>query len=61
VDGLVLHRSSGVVELDEAAMIAVRKAQPFPPVPDHVPGNRSLDIHSTFRYQIDDGSGSTVK
>lgn len=61
VDCLVLHRSSGVVELDEAAMIAVRKAQPFPPVPDHVPGNRSLDIHSTFRYQIDDGSGSTVK
>lgn len=61
VDCLVLHCSSGAVELDEAAITAVRKAQPFPPVPDHVAGDRSLDIHSTFRYQILGRHGSAAE
>jgi len=60
VDCLVLHRSTGFPELDEAAMTAVRKAQPFPPLPDRL-GDRPLDIRSSFRYQIEGTSLPTGK
>jgi TonB family protein len=46
-----LRRSSGTQILDDAALTAVRQAQPFAPVPDDV-AKRSLVINGSFRYTI---------
>ena len=51
LDFIELRRSSGVTVLDDAALTAVKLAQPFPPVPDDI-ARRTLSINSTFRYQI---------
>lgn len=48
---LDLRRSSGEEILDRFAMNAVRLAQPFPPVPDHI-AKQVLSINGSFRYQI---------
>lgn len=37
--------------LDDAALVAVNLAQPFPPVPDSLCKN-TLGLTGTFRYQI---------
>ena len=50
-----LKRSSGVAILDEAALIAIKLAQPFPLVPDSV-SKRTLGIAGIFVYQIVDSS-----
>jgi TonB family protein len=54
-DGLVkyveLRRSSGTQSLDDAALAAVKLAQPFPPVPDSLCKN-TLGLTGGFRYQI---------
>ena len=49
-----LRDSSGVRVLDDYAMIAVKLAQPFPPVPDDLAKN-ALAISAEFRYQIVSG------
>ena len=43
-------RSSGIPVLDDAALRAVRKAAPFPPVPEDL--GRSLNIVATFEYVL---------
>ena len=50
-----LKRSSGVAILDEAALIAIKLAQPFPLIPDSV-SKRTLGIAGIFVYQIVDSS-----
>jgi periplasmic protein TonB len=49
-----LRHSSGTQILDEAALTAVKLAQPFPPVPDDI-AKRTLAINGQFRYQIVSG------
>jgi TonB family protein len=49
---LELVRSSGVEVLDEYAVNAVKLAQPFPPVPDHI-AKQVLPITGNFVYHID--------
>jgi protein TonB len=49
-----LRDSSGTRILDEAALTAVKLAQPFPPVPDDI-AKRTLAINGQFRYQIVSG------
>jgi protein TonB len=49
-----LRHSSGTQILDDAALTAVKLAQPFPPVPDDI-AKRSLAINGQFRYQIVSG------
>jgi protein TonB len=49
-----LRRSSGTAILDDAALTAVKLAQPFPPVPDEI-AKRTLAINGQFRYQIVSG------
>ncbi|HUM15040.1 MAG TPA: TonB family protein [Candidatus Nitrosotalea sp.] len=49
-----LRHSSGTQILDEAAMTAVKLAQPFPPVPDDI-AKSTLAINGQFRYQIVSG------
>jgi periplasmic protein TonB len=49
-----LRDSSGTRILDDAAMTAVKLAQPFPPVPDDI-AKRTLAINGQFRYQIVSG------
>jgi protein TonB len=49
-----LRRSSGTAILDDAALTAVKLAQPFPPVPDDI-AKRTLAINGQFRYQIVSG------
>ncbi|MGH7397462.1 MAG: energy transducer TonB, partial [Candidatus Rokuibacteriota bacterium] len=49
-----LRNSSGTPILDDAAMTAVKLAQPFPPVPDAI-AKRTLAINGQFRYQIVSG------
>ena len=51
LDFCELRRSSGTALLDQAALTAVKLAQPFPPVPDRV-ATGSLAINGMFRYQI---------
>jgi len=51
---IALRQTSGQRVLDEAAMTAVRLAQPFPPVPDDI-AKRTLAINGQFRYQIVSG------
>ena len=47
-----LRESSGTRILDDAAMTAVKLAQPFPPVPDTITTREALSIRGTFRYRI---------
>jgi protein TonB len=49
-----LRHSSGTPILDEAALTAVKLAQPFPPVPDEI-AKQVLAINGQFRYQIVSG------
>lgn len=49
-----LRHSSGTAILDDAALTAVKLAQPFPPVPDDI-AKRTLAINGQFRYQIVSG------
>jgi len=49
-----LTRSSGSVGLDDAALTAVKLAQPFPPVPDGL-CKETLGITGAFRYEIKRG------
>ena len=49
-----LRHSSGTAILDDAAMTAVKLAQPFPPVPDEI-AKQTLPINGQFRYQIVSG------
>ncbi len=49
-----LRHSSGVSILDDAALTAVKLAQPFPPVPDEI-ARQTLAINGQFRYQIVSG------
>jgi protein TonB len=49
-----LRNSSGTAILDDAALTAVKLAQPFPPVPDEI-AKRTLAINGQFRYQIVSG------
>jgi periplasmic protein TonB len=49
-----LRHTSGQPILDDAAMTAVKLAQPFPPVPDEI-AKRTLAINGQFRYQIVSG------
>ena len=46
-----LTRSSGTAILDDAALVALKLAQPFPPVPDSVTSGE-LRLSSAFCYQI---------
>jgi len=46
--------SSGTRILDDAALTAVKLAQPFPPVPDDI-AKHTLAINGQFRYQIVSG------
>ena len=48
---IALRRSSGTQILDDYAMVAVKLAQPFPPLPDDL-AKETLSINGTFRYQI---------
>jgi TonB family protein len=47
-----VRHSSRVPALDEAALTAVKRAQPFPPVTDEV-AKQTLAIDSRFRYRIE--------
>jgi len=49
-----LRHSSGTRILDDAALTAVKLAQPFPPVPDAI-AKRTLAINGQFKYQIVSG------
>jgi len=49
-----LRHSSGTQILDDAALTAVKLAQPFPPVPDDL-AKRTLAINGQFKYQIVSG------
>jgi protein TonB len=49
-----LRLSSGTPILDDAALTAVKLAQPFPPVPDDI-AKRALAINGQFRYQVVSG------
>ena len=51
LDCAVVRRSSGTPILDPAAMDAVRRGAPYPPVPDQV-ARTILTINGQFRYQI---------
>lgn len=52
-----LRHSSRRQALNDAALTAVKKAQPFPPVPDAV-AKRTLTISGSFRHQVNSGPGS---
>jgi len=49
-----LRQTSGTQILDDAALTAIKLAQPFPPVPDDI-AKRSLAINGQFKYQIVSG------
>jgi protein TonB len=49
-----LRHSSGTQILDEAALTAVKLAQPFPPVPDSL-CKETLGFRGVFRYEITRG------
>jgi TonB family protein len=52
---IALTSSSGTPILDDAALVAVKLAQPFPPVPDSV-SRGELRVRGAFCYQIVKGS-----
>ncbi|MBP0651965.1 energy transducer TonB, partial [Mycobacterium tuberculosis] len=47
--GVRLAMSSGATALDAAALAAVRRAAPFPPVPDGLPAPATLEVPIRFR------------
>ena len=49
-----LRHSSGTTILDDAALTAIKLAQPFPPVPDAI-AKQTLAINGQFKYQIVSG------
>jgi protein TonB len=49
-----LRHSSGTPILDDAALTAIKLAQPFPPVPDDI-ARQTLAINGQFKYQIVSG------
>ncbi len=51
LQSIALRRSSKVTILDNAALNAVKLAQPFPPVPDDL-ANQALAINGRFIYRI---------
>ncbi len=51
VSSLLLITSSGFETLDEESLRAVRIADPYPPLPDHL-GLTKLSIIATFQYRI---------
>jgi protein TonB len=51
---LELRHSSGTAILDDAALTAIKLAQPFPPVPDEI-AKQTLAINGQFKYQIVSG------
>ncbi len=51
VEFIELRHSSGTTILDDAALTAVKLAQPFPPVPDDI-AKQTLRINGMFRYEI---------
>jgi TonB family protein len=51
---LELRHSSGTAILDDAALTAIKLAQPFPPVPDEL-AKQALAINGQFKYQIVSG------
>lgn len=57
-DGRLEHaqvtRSSGTKILDDYALVAVKLAQPFPPVPDTL-CMQTLGVTGTFRYELKRG------
>jgi protein TonB len=54
VSYLELRHSSGTTILDDAALTAIKLAQPFPPVPDAI-AKQTLAINGQFKYQIVSG------
>jgi protein TonB len=54
VSYIELRHSSGTPILDDAALTAVKLAQPFPPVPDEI-AKQTLAINGQFKYQIVSG------
>jgi protein TonB len=54
VSYIELRHSSGAAILDDAALTAVKLAQPFPPVPDEI-AKQTLAINGQFKYQIVSG------
>src|SRR6266545_2525031 len=54
-----LRRSSRVLILDNAALNAVKLAQPFPPVPDDL-AKQALAINGLFVYRIREDAASLV-
>jgi len=48
---IALRQTSGTRVLDDAALTAVKLAQPFPPIPDGL-AKETLSINGAFRYQI---------
>jgi len=54
VSFIELRHSSGAAILDDAALTAVKLAQPFPPVPDEI-AKQTLAINGQFKYQIVSG------
>jgi protein TonB len=51
---LELRHPSGHAILDDAALTAIKLAQPFPPVPDEI-ARQTLAINGQFKYQIVSG------
>jgi protein TonB len=54
VSYIQLRNSSGTQILDDAALTAIKLAQPFPPVPDAI-AKQTLAINGQFKYQIVSG------
>lgn len=54
-----LRRSSRILILDNAALNAVKLAQPFPPVPDDL-AKQALAINGLFVYRIKEDAASLV-
>ena len=54
LESIELVHTSGTQILDEAALTAVKLAQPFPPVPDEI-SKANVAINGQFRYQIVSG------
>ncbi len=55
VESIDLRRSSGIPELDEAAMRIVRLAAPYAPLPDHI-AERVDVLHITRTWRFSSGS-----
>ncbi|HEY7433891.1 MAG TPA: TonB family protein [Methylomirabilota bacterium] len=60
IECVAVRRSSGSELLDRYVLSAVRLAQPFAPLPSHVPPP-SLPVSGTFRFRIDEGPGAVAR